>query len=107
MIGKWIDGLTDEQRDRIIEGHEWTAGSMSGYGASRCLVGHAFDYRRNGGFQDVVAAQASGQHGIGVAFRFDALVARFGLNRIVRACKMRAARRNVVVLPDMVRQATR
>jgi hypothetical protein len=103
MIGKWIDGLTDEQRDRIIEATEWR--ECCGYMLNDqpvCVLSHAYDV------QEFVHICTRIPHELyPVGDRFDRLCIRRGLDRIVRACKMRAARRNVVVLPDMVRQVTR
>lgn len=92
MIGKWIDGLTDVQKDRIIEGQGWCPQIIE-MGHSRCLVGHAI-----GGLAAWREIVNTGDHRsfAGIGTHFDDLVVRFGLDRIVRACKLRAAKSNVV-----------
>lgn len=99
MIGKWIDRLDAEQKDRIITGQGWCVHSIQLY-EDRCLVGHAIGglpaWRNLGG--DIGARLPLAT----VGRRFDGLCDRFGMDRIVRACKLRAAKSHRVVLPDAV-----
>ena len=83
-MGSWIDGLTDEQRDRIVQGQGWCVGDI-GNADTTCLIGHAAGECLNPymAFTPPV--------GVMIACRFDILCDRFGLDRVVRACKMRAA----------------
>lgn len=101
MLGKWIGSLSDEQRDRIIEGQGWCARTLERDG-DRCLGGHAFDYVRRLGFRD---RKYDPSPAVKAAFRFDALCRRFDMDRIVRACKARAARSNVITLTEPARVA--
>lgn len=102
-VARYIDGLTDEQRDRIIRAQEWGWGACAVNEKRRdpdnpmwfgCLVEQAW-----GNWDE--ASQTREFHSIGLG-GFDSLVLRFGLDRIVRACKARAARANTVTLPEHV-----
>ena len=92
MIGKWIDGLSDEQRDRIVSATEWgfsrvPMGHPDSFDSATgkwCLMAHA-EGRSNGWMRDEKTGMADPAH------RFDELCERFGLARIVRAIKARAA----------------
>jgi hypothetical protein len=101
IVGRYIDRLTDEQRDRIIVAQDWCSKHFMD-GDNRCLVGHAINVR---GVNDVrnldVETYTDKLFRRGVVFapgRFDHLCARFGIARIVRACKARAARNNAITL---------
>ena len=101
-VGKYIDSLTDEGRDKIIsnpftpnDGNCWDT----------CLVGITHDniwnvfgrdYRPDP-YSDL--DQRKFQELEEVAFRFPSLISRFGAYRVWRACKLRAARKNRVELP--------
>lgn len=94
MLGKWIDGLTEGSKDRIIEAQRWCSEAIyESHTNSYCLVGHVY-----GGTEGVLfdagvelVSQTTGRC-------FDRLVQRFGLPRLVRACKLRAAKQNKVLL---------
>ena len=89
MVGRYIDALSDEQRDRIIEAREMIIGDYGdedGDGGPGCLVGTAE------GAEDQPVADALGY--FRVEFAFDDLADRFGKDRIVRLCKARAAKNN-------------
>lgn len=94
QVGRWIDERTDIERDRIIEAQGWVAGYLE-YQGQRCLVGHVCGTPgwRDIDFRDIAVT----------ATRFDQLVLRFGLDRIVRACKLRAARGGIVT-PELTCQ---
>ena len=95
MIGKWIDGLTDVQRDRIIEGQGWCNVTFYDGDGALCLIGHAFAIRADCDYHPRLGRymRAVNRHGVDafVPDRFDELCVRFGRDRIVRACKLRAA----------------
>jgi hypothetical protein len=122
VIGKWIDGLTDAQRDRIVQhpdptydGREWwdlerDCGCLVG-----CVVGQSGEWSvgRFFGAEWLIPnavlthpSLASTQFGFAetrivyqAGIRFPRLVTRFGAPRIWRAVKARAAVRNRVSLP--------
>jgi hypothetical protein len=43
-MGRYIDGLPAEARDRLIQAQDWCVGSVREADGSRCLVGHAEDW---------------------------------------------------------------
>lgn len=107
IVGRWIDSLSDEERDRIVEAQD--AGFGSQRGTARCIVemaGYRAGAHMAGRIHDVeklraYAARMSAKLGypppIGLPFarqsveaHFDLLCIRFGLARIVRLCKLRA-----------------
>jgi hypothetical protein len=45
LLGRYIDALPDDARDRLIEAQEWCIAEVVGPGRSRCLIGHAEDWR--------------------------------------------------------------
>jgi hypothetical protein len=45
LMGRYIDGLPVEARDRLIQAQEWCLASVVEPDGSRCLVGHAEDWR--------------------------------------------------------------
>ena len=93
MLGLWIDALTDEERDRIIEAQNWESGNPC-YG-NNCLVGHAKECATT---PEMIRALDIGYFDSPM-LRFDLLVGRFGLDRVVRAIKARAAKGNRIELP--------
>lgn len=103
-IGTWIDGLTDNQRDNIITATQWREGWYLYDDGARCLVGHVADVEATAFSCDGMAIMDSSQAGATNAIedRFDRLVDRFGLTRVVRAIKARAARRNREAVDSML-----
>ena len=96
MIGLWLDGLGDVERDRVIEAQGWCFAGWNDGAGNRCLLSHACDlhiYRDGTGFfypsPEDHAVISSHQR---VWSRYDDLCARFGKDRVVRAIKARAAR---------------
>lgn len=82
LLGRWIDSLTDEERDRIVEAQGWGFGWFGGcYGDRRCLVEQV---------DPGVSYRPITESEWAVVTRFDVLCDRFGLDRIVRAVKLRA-----------------
>lgn len=96
MLGRYIDGLTDEQKDRIIQAQEWAAAQNKAFGGRnpRCLVEQA---------QGFVGCAVNNTDYFIYGMRFDMACGRFGIKRIVRACKLRAAKFNFI-LPNQQRQ---
>jgi len=105
ICGRYIDAHEAMRKDRVIEAQGWiTGGFYDSYG-NRCLVGHAEawsgEQRLNGLRSDDVCGPNGdllrgemNRRGYYVFEQFDRLCARFGKDRIVRACKMRAAKGN-------------
>ena len=98
IVARYIDALSDVQRDRVIEAKEWTWDFVDAKDPScRCLVGHAEDYndlslpvdRTDNGLR-----YAHNSRGDSVAMAVPYMFERFGKNRIIRACKARAAKGN-------------
>jgi hypothetical protein len=108
-IGRYIDALPDEARDRVIEAHDWCVQWGLDGGGGRCLVGHTEDWREVGDGDiavrcvDVAKMPGGSEDLECVGADFDAACARFGIDRVVRACKLRAGRPNRVTLPAKVR----
>ena len=95
MLGKYIDSLSDEQRDRIIEAKDFGDGWQfidRDNPACKCLVGHAEGYYLN---EDGYQQQKDETDGWETVYMlFPELMQRFGADRIIRACKLRAAKTN-------------
>ena len=98
MVGLYLDALSDEQRDRVIEAEQFGNGMFFNRAGVGCLVGVAErEYFENNKFSNAafcppVAFAMSNLRGVGESF--DRLCKRFGKARIVAACKARAARGN-------------
>jgi len=103
MIGRYIDDCTDTQRDRIIEakdfGDGWEFRDPDNL-ACRCLVGHAEDWGKD--YARDPKKDSGYMYGVSIYLSFPKLMNRFGYNRVVRACKMRAAKRNSVSLLEIM-----
>ena len=92
LLGRSIDEMPISAKDRIIVAQDWCSAGYTRNGA-RCLIGHADDWQPD-----------TSKHGKRCLWEvtrfmecirestFDALVRRFGLQRIVRACKLRAGK---------------
>jgi len=100
MLGRYIDALPDEARDRIIEAQHWGMGTLVDAHGNRCLIGHAEDWRYAGSLLRNRAGDAALQRWrvedlgptshLEIGKRFDMLCHRFGQPRAVRLAKMRA-----------------
>ena len=110
MVGLYIDARSDEQRDRGLEGNGWTWGfTDQEYPSVRGLVGHAEDYRLRNGFSCEVATDpATSVHkdetnyaGTPIYNIVPRLFRRFGKDRIVAACKARAAKGNAPTVTEI------
>lgn len=44
LMGRYIDGLPADARDRLIQAQDWCVASVRGPDGARCLVGHAEDW---------------------------------------------------------------
>ena len=97
MLGLYLDALSDEQRDNVIEAEEFSNGQFfNGHGIP-CLVGAAErEYFEVHGLSSNMppVALSMGRCRGGMGMAFDLLCARFGKDRIVAACKARAAKGN-------------
>lgn len=91
MLGRIIDELPDEARDRLVRAQNWTYGEWTNaIDNSRCFVMHVQD--------DEAIIDAFRQHHRvlppcaveDTVLQFDKLCRRFGKDRIVRAIKKRA-----------------
>ena len=92
MIGLWIDGLTDEQRDRIVSAQGWITGRVGRPSeGTHCLIGHAHhDVILQGDTAWKMWVRIRPILG-DVGTQFDDLCRRFGKDRVVRAIKLRAS----------------
>jgi hypothetical protein len=45
LIGRYIDALPGDARDRVITAQDWCVAGVLGPNGSRCLIGHAEDWR--------------------------------------------------------------
>ena len=100
LVGRYIDALRDEQRDRVIEADGWSWQYLERHTGCRCLVGHAENWvikRTTGGTKygsPYYARDVTADPGCLVANRVPDLFIRFGMNRVVPLLKARAARGN-------------
>lgn len=102
VIGRYIDAISDVQRDRIVEAQGW-CWEFTNFDdpACHCLVGHA-EACDDVGQPTERAIDARGREmmmmrsfsGEPVFLRFMTLRRRFRMDRIVRLCKTRAAKGN-------------
>lgn len=44
LMGRYIDALSAEARDRLIQAQDWCVATVRGADGARCLVGHAEDW---------------------------------------------------------------
>ena len=98
IVGKYIDGANDAQRDRIIEAKGWSEAFYDDEDPScRCLVGHAENW--GSGIRECVVDE----NGISLRYletpkgtvvfnQFPALCQRFGMDRAVQLVKQRASK---------------
>lgn len=101
MLGDYLDGLTDEQRDRVIRAMEWRPRAILYQDGARCLVGHVQDaqphprtlWEPHDDYSILTFFDISQPHDepLEVGMMFDKLCERFGTERVVRAVKKRAA----------------
>lgn len=97
MMGRYIDGLTAEQKDRIIEAQSWGTGPMG-----PCIMAHAYRLYEPPRRQHYIEsysplrrfAREAGLIYVGV--QHDSLFGRFK-QRYVNAIKKRAGKPQVVI----------
>jgi hypothetical protein len=101
IVGRFIDGITPEQRDRIVTAHDFEyaavfrgsyGNGMTAVGEGMCLIDTVFN--ESGAWHkytlvDHIVPNRRATFALG--YRFDELCCRFGPARVIRACKLRAA----------------
>ena len=106
LVGKYLDALSDEQRDRVIEAGDFNDGNkyFDDDGCA-CLVGVAERDSFSAGGRWLRSPPVDlkvGENYFGNAGdNFPSLIMRFGKARIVAACKARAARGNAPKLTEI------
>ena len=99
IVGRYIDALSDKQRDRVIEAQGW-CWQFSNLAGCHCLVGHAEAYVGHAATDSAhdeageLLRISYDQNGWLVYDKVPELFDRFGQDRIVRLCKARAAKGN-------------
>lgn len=97
-MGAYIDAATDGAKDRVVEAMLWRSDKTGIAGRERCLVGHVEDWgmlpirtrARDAYARDWINNDATTRRTRAPSTRFDDAVLRFGLDRVVRAVKLRA-----------------
>ena len=97
VVARYIDALSDEQRDRIIEAGRFCDGFGRYFDPQStdlcgCLVGVA--EHEAFATDSPLVEESEFRNGWYPSDRFPVLCARFGKDRIVRLCKARAAKGN-------------
>lgn len=101
LLGRYLDHLPDHARDRIIEAQGWGMGALVDSQANRCVLGHAENwiyagslFRNRAGDPELqrwrVRTFGPNSH-LEIGRRFDTLCYRYGIERVVRWVKRRAA----------------
>lgn len=91
MVGLYIDALSDEQRDRIVEAEDFGHGRSWDARGRGCLVAVA-ELEALERTKVYLKFYVPGEASVGT--QFDDLIAHFGKARIIHLCKARAARGN-------------
>ena len=95
IVGKYLDAISDEQRDRVIEAKDFYDGTEDFFwDGCGCLVGVAEMVFVGGADPINDAVLRASDYYACPASRFPKLCRRFGKDRIVAACKKRAAKGN-------------
>lgn len=102
LLGRYLDSLPDEARDRIIEAQDWGIGALVDAEGNRCVLGHAEDWiyagsllRNHAGAPELQrwrTQQFGPSSHLEIGRRFDTLCHRDGVERMVRRVKARAGR---------------
>lgn len=109
MLGRFIDGLTPQQKDRVIEAQTfwWLyKANREGLTADQgcgCLIDTALARRNAFVEYGEERVHYGASHRRFLSIEFDRLIRRFGPERIIRACKMRAAKPQFI-LPAVSRR---
>ena len=85
LLGRYIDSLTAEEKDKIIVGQKWCQNTLTTTNGSHCLMGHV-------DAQHYPMRRGDALYGVRLGVKFDRTVDRFGMGRTVRACKLRAGK---------------
>ena len=94
-IARYLRALSDEQRDNVIQAEEFGNGQYFDWRGVGCLVGVAeLEFDNTDDYHMPPVAMSLGFSGGSVGEQFDILCTRFGKDRIVAACKNRAAKGN-------------
>ncbi len=102
-LGRWIDELTPEQKDKIIEAQGWGASLVpeSDWPCNACLIDHVFEgHSRDYGAYKIPHHYLGVLRERSVSTQYEHLFKRFGERRVVRALKMRAGLAFVVSLNE-------
>ena len=94
QVGRYIDSRPDEGKDRVIEAREWAIDAWVRSVDCKCLVGYAEDMTRS----EMSISTEGWDAGIRAATLFN----RFGVSRMSRLFKLRAAKDNVVSIPTEI-----
>lgn len=88
---EYVDGLTDEQRDRIVTAQKWGWEFVSSTDPEcRCLVGHAEDWQPNPSSLESTV-RVTDSEGFQTFNTFWHVAEEFGYPRVVAHLKLRAA----------------
>lgn len=113
LMARFIDRLSAEQKDNIIQAQGWgwagrerlineeTYSAMAG---KLCLMDNACGAVGSWMEEDPITVQITNSLRKPEALAFDNACHRFGMQRVVRACKMRAAKPQPAVLHETVWQ---
>ena len=114
ICGQFLDAANDQQRDRVIEAMGWGNDFVNESDPScKCLVGHAegWFYNEHGAYEKLDQAidspdgkewhRAKNRRYVLAFIQFPHLCRRFGKDRIVAACKARAARGNAPTVTEI------
>lgn len=92
MLGTLTNKLPDDALERLADPTAlWTDGWLERESGARCYLGHAMDWRMNFS-HDAATDEIVGGAPFMVGVHFDALCHRFGVDRVSRACRLRAER---------------
>ena len=101
MLGRYLDALSDEQRDRVIKAKDFLSSDTSYVeDCVGCLVGVAEMNLDVNADRPIHFQMTSGDYDA-PGYRFPRLCARFGKDRIVRLCKQRAAKGNAPTVTEI------
>jgi hypothetical protein len=104
MLGRYIDALPIEALERIRASNSWRTHGYVGADGARCLLGHAEnwywgeDQDTHCGAPDLVELRTAARDHMYnwppfIGVRFDHMIERHGMSRIVGLLKRRAERR--------------
>ena len=107
QAGRYIDNLIETQSDRVIEAKLWGEDFVrvdEDGNCYKCLVGHAENW--GNGLKEMDNSHHNPYRVIDVTRavynKVPTLFKRFGMDRMVRLFKLRAAKNNVVSIPTQI-----